>query len=138
MEEINEADLYTKFKKLQRHLEFLELQEEYIKDEQIDRGENANESELKQKQERVEVFIPRFDHALRDPDTDGRKQRRQENQPQIDAVDTEMQAYLEVRTIHPCPVDFGREACGTAQHRTDQSERRQEGDQRRPKRNCER
>ncbi|CAJ0846912.1 9694_t:CDS:2 [Entrophospora sp. SA101] len=34
LEEINEADLYTKLKKLQRHLEFLELQEEYIKDEQ--------------------------------------------------------------------------------------------------------
>src|SRR3954463_12023902 len=29
---------------------------EYVKDEQIDRGENANESELKQKQERVKVF----------------------------------------------------------------------------------
>ena len=33
-EEIAERDLYTKLKKLQRHLEFLELQEEYIKDEQ--------------------------------------------------------------------------------------------------------
>ncbi|KAI9179765.1 26S proteasome regulatory subunit 6B [Blastocladiella emersonii ATCC 22665] len=29
-----ESDLYTKLKKLERHLEFLELQEEYIKDEQ--------------------------------------------------------------------------------------------------------
>jgi len=27
-------DLYTKYKKLQRQLEFLEVQEEYIKDEQ--------------------------------------------------------------------------------------------------------
>jgi 26S proteasome regulatory subunit T3 len=27
-------DLYVKLKRLQRHLEFLELQEEYIKDEQ--------------------------------------------------------------------------------------------------------
>ncbi|KAI9593765.1 26S protease regulatory subunit 6B [Syncephalis fuscata] len=34
IEEINEDDLYIKLKKLQRHLEFLELQEEYIKDEQ--------------------------------------------------------------------------------------------------------
>jgi 26S proteasome regulatory subunit T3 len=32
--ELNEQDLYTKLKKLQRHLEFLALQEEYIKDEQ--------------------------------------------------------------------------------------------------------
>ncbi|OZJ05702.1 26S protease regulatory subunit 6B [Bifiguratus adelaidae] len=31
---LSEEDLYTKLKKLQRHLEFLELQEEYIKDEQ--------------------------------------------------------------------------------------------------------
>jgi 26S proteasome regulatory subunit T3 len=34
LEEINEEDLYKKYKRLQRHLEFLELQEEYIKDEQ--------------------------------------------------------------------------------------------------------
>lgn len=34
LEEIAENDLYTKLKKLERHLEFLELQEEYIKDEQ--------------------------------------------------------------------------------------------------------
>ncbi|CAG8709881.1 11879_t:CDS:2 [Funneliformis mosseae] len=34
LEELSEEDLYTKLKKLQRHLEFLELQEEYIKDEQ--------------------------------------------------------------------------------------------------------
>ncbi|KAG2179218.1 hypothetical protein INT43_002068 [Umbelopsis isabellina] len=34
LEELAEQDLYTKLKKLQRHLEFLELQEEYIKDEQ--------------------------------------------------------------------------------------------------------
>ncbi|KAI9146350.1 26S protease regulatory subunit 6B, partial [Paraphysoderma sedebokerense] len=34
LQELSEADLYTKLKKLQRHLEFLELQEEYIKDEQ--------------------------------------------------------------------------------------------------------
>ncbi|KAJ1560025.1 26S proteasome regulatory subunit 6B, partial [Nowakowskiella sp. JEL0078] len=33
-EDLLEHDLYTKLKKLQRHLEFLELQEEYIKDEQ--------------------------------------------------------------------------------------------------------
>ncbi|CAG8641332.1 8226_t:CDS:2 [Ambispora gerdemannii] len=32
--ELSDQDLYTKLKKLQRHLEFLELQEEYIKDEQ--------------------------------------------------------------------------------------------------------
>ncbi|KAJ3414874.1 26S proteasome regulatory subunit 6B [Chytridiales sp. JEL 0842] len=32
--ELTEQDLYTKLKKLQRHLEFLALQEEYIKDEQ--------------------------------------------------------------------------------------------------------
>ncbi|KAK9894153.1 26S proteasome subunit P45 [Cystobasidium minutum MCA 4210] len=31
---MNEEDLFIKHKKLQRHLEFLELQEEYIKDEQ--------------------------------------------------------------------------------------------------------
>lgn len=31
---LNEEDLFIKHKKLQRHLEFLELQEEYIKDEQ--------------------------------------------------------------------------------------------------------
>jgi len=34
LEELSEEDLYTKFKRLQRHLEFLQLQEEYIKDEQ--------------------------------------------------------------------------------------------------------
>lgn len=34
LEEIAEHDLYTKLKKLKKHLEFLELQEEYIKDEQ--------------------------------------------------------------------------------------------------------
>ncbi|CAM0135977.1 26S proteasome regulatory subunit 6B [Umbelopsis sp. WA50703] len=34
LEELAEQDLYTKLKKLQRHLEFLELQEDYIKDEQ--------------------------------------------------------------------------------------------------------
>ncbi|RIB10371.1 26S protease regulatory subunit 6B [Gigaspora rosea] len=34
LQELSEGDLYTKLKKLQRHLEFLELQEEYIKDEQ--------------------------------------------------------------------------------------------------------
>ncbi|KAJ3336362.1 26S proteasome regulatory subunit 6B [Gonapodya sp. JEL0774] len=33
-EELSEEDLYMKLKKLGRHLEFLELQEEYIKDEQ--------------------------------------------------------------------------------------------------------
>lgn len=33
LEELSEPDLYTKLKRLQRHLEFLELQEEYIKDE---------------------------------------------------------------------------------------------------------
>ncbi|KAI9221684.1 P-loop containing nucleoside triphosphate hydrolase protein [Blastocladiella britannica] len=32
--ELSESDLYTKLKKLERHLEFLALQEEYIKDEQ--------------------------------------------------------------------------------------------------------
>ncbi|KAG5456099.1 MAG: P-loop containing nucleoside triphosphate hydrolase protein, partial [Olpidium bornovanus] len=31
---VSQNDLYTKLKKLERHLEFLELQEEYIKDEQ--------------------------------------------------------------------------------------------------------
>eukprot|EP00158_Paraphelidium_tribonemae_P002636 Partr_v1_DN25528_c0_g1_i2_m20616 putative 26S protease regulatory subunit len=34
IEELAEADYYKKLKKLQRHLEFLQLQEEYIKDEQ--------------------------------------------------------------------------------------------------------
>ncbi|KAJ3081193.1 26S proteasome regulatory subunit 6B [Quaeritorhiza haematococci] len=34
VDELTEEDLYTRLKKLQRHLEFLELQEEYIKDEQ--------------------------------------------------------------------------------------------------------
>ncbi|ORX43867.1 26S protease regulatory subunit 6B [Hesseltinella vesiculosa] len=34
MEELSEEDYYVKLKKLQRDLEFLELQEEYIKDEQ--------------------------------------------------------------------------------------------------------
>ncbi|KAJ1506764.1 26s proteasome regulatory subunit 6B [Coelomomyces lativittatus] len=34
LKELAEHDLYTKLKKLERHLEFLELQEEYIKDEQ--------------------------------------------------------------------------------------------------------
>jgi len=34
LEDLSEGDLYSKLKKLQRHLEFLELQEEYIKDEQ--------------------------------------------------------------------------------------------------------
>ncbi|CAG8469256.1 9474_t:CDS:2 [Dentiscutata erythropus] len=34
LQDLSEGDLYTKLKKLQRHLEFLELQEEYIKDEQ--------------------------------------------------------------------------------------------------------
>ncbi|KAG2180777.1 hypothetical protein INT44_003784 [Umbelopsis vinacea] len=34
LEELADQDLYTKLKKLQRHLEFLELQEDYIKDEQ--------------------------------------------------------------------------------------------------------
>ncbi|CAB5313505.1 unnamed protein product [Rhizophagus irregularis] len=34
LEDLTEEDLYSKLKKLQRHLEFLELQEEYIKDEQ--------------------------------------------------------------------------------------------------------
>lgn len=34
LEEMAETDLYTKLKRLQRHLEFLQLQEEYIKDEQ--------------------------------------------------------------------------------------------------------
>ncbi|KAK9768042.1 26S proteasome regulatory subunit 6B [Basidiobolus ranarum] len=34
LDTLNEEDLYTKLKKLQRHLEFLEIQEEYIKDEQ--------------------------------------------------------------------------------------------------------
>uniref|UniRef100_A0A1D1Y9G7 26S proteasome regulatory subunit 6B homolog n=1 Tax=Anthurium amnicola TaxID=1678845 RepID=A0A1D1Y9G7_9ARAE len=34
LEDLSEEDLYSKLKKLQRHLEFLELQEEYIKDEQ--------------------------------------------------------------------------------------------------------
>ncbi|KAJ9072997.1 26S proteasome regulatory subunit 6B [Entomophthora muscae] len=33
-DELHESDLYTKVKNLQRHLEFIELQEEYIKDEQ--------------------------------------------------------------------------------------------------------
>jgi len=33
-DELHESDLYTKVKTLQRHLEFLELQEDYIKDEQ--------------------------------------------------------------------------------------------------------
>ncbi|KAJ1928140.1 26S proteasome regulatory subunit 6B [Tieghemiomyces parasiticus] len=34
LEEIKESDLYLRLKKLQRHVELLELQEEYIKDEQ--------------------------------------------------------------------------------------------------------
>ncbi|CAG8478629.1 12921_t:CDS:2 [Acaulospora morrowiae] len=34
LQDLSEADLYSKYKKHQRHLEFLELQEEYIKDEQ--------------------------------------------------------------------------------------------------------
>ncbi|CAG8439604.1 7901_t:CDS:2 [Acaulospora colombiana] len=34
LQDLNEADLYIKYKKHMRHLEFLELQEEYIKDEQ--------------------------------------------------------------------------------------------------------
>ncbi|KAI7907956.1 26S protease regulatory subunit 6B [Cokeromyces recurvatus] len=34
LEELSEKDLYVKLKKLQRDLEFIELQEEYIKDEQ--------------------------------------------------------------------------------------------------------
>ncbi|KAI8068335.1 26S protease regulatory subunit 6B [Gongronella butleri] len=34
LDELSEEDLYVKLKKLQRDLEFLELQEEYIKDEQ--------------------------------------------------------------------------------------------------------
>ncbi|KAJ3146513.1 26S proteasome regulatory subunit 6B [Geranomyces variabilis] len=34
VEDLSEQDLYTKLKKLERHLEFLSLQEEYIKDEQ--------------------------------------------------------------------------------------------------------
>jgi 26S proteasome regulatory subunit T3 len=34
IKELNESDFYLKYKNLQRHLEFLELQEDYIKDEQ--------------------------------------------------------------------------------------------------------
>jgi 26S proteasome regulatory subunit T3 len=33
--ELQEEDLYTKYKKLERHLELLEIQESYIKDEQL-------------------------------------------------------------------------------------------------------
>lgn len=34
LDELSEEDLYIKLKKLQRHLEFLQVQEDYIKDEQ--------------------------------------------------------------------------------------------------------
>ena len=34
LEELQEEDLYIKYKKLTRHLEMLEIQEGYIKDEQ--------------------------------------------------------------------------------------------------------
>jgi len=33
-QELQEEDLYIKYKKLSRHLELLEIQESYIKDEQ--------------------------------------------------------------------------------------------------------
>ncbi|KAL0085826.1 26S protease regulatory subunit 6B [Phycomyces blakesleeanus] len=48
LEELSEEDLYTKLKKLQRNVEFLELQEEYIKDEQ-----NNLKRELIRSQEEV-------------------------------------------------------------------------------------
>ena len=35
LQEIQQDDLYTKYKKLSRHLEMLEIQESYIKDEQL-------------------------------------------------------------------------------------------------------
>ncbi|KAI9006597.1 26S protease regulatory subunit 6B [Phycomyces nitens] len=48
LEDLTEEDLYTKLKKLQRNVEFLELQEEYIKDEQ-----NNLKRELIRSQEEV-------------------------------------------------------------------------------------
>src|SRR4051812_48590062 len=38
-----------------------------VEDEQINGGEDTDQAELEQEQERVEVLVPRLDHALRDP-----------------------------------------------------------------------
>ncbi len=58
MEELTETDLYKKLKRLQRHLEFLALQEEYIKDEQknLKRELLRAQEEVKRNMNTVDCF----------------------------------------------------------------------------------
>ncbi|KAJ3199021.1 26S proteasome regulatory subunit 6B, partial [Entophlyctis luteolus] len=58
-------DLYTKLKKLQRHLEFLSLQEEYIKDEQKNlRRELLRAQEEVKRIQSVPLVIGQFLEAI--------------------------------------------------------------------------
>jgi 26S proteasome regulatory subunit T3 len=58
LEELTETDLYKKLKRLQRHLEFLALQEEYIKDEQknLKRELLRAQEEVKRNMNTVDCF----------------------------------------------------------------------------------
>ncbi|KAL1923499.1 uncharacterized protein VTP21DRAFT_8479 [Calcarisporiella thermophila] len=65
LEDLSEEDLYVKLKKLQRHLEFLELQEEYIKDEQKNlRGELVRAQEEVRRIQSVPLVIGQFLEAI--------------------------------------------------------------------------
>ena len=46
-----------------------------------------------------------FDETLRDPDSDGQQQRRENHKPQVDAVHAEVKAYLGAGRIDPHAID---------------------------------
>jgi 26S proteasome regulatory subunit T3 len=65
MRELEEEDLYTRFKKLNRHLELLEIQESYIKDEQANlKRELVRAAEEVKRIQSVPLVIGQFLEAI--------------------------------------------------------------------------
>ena len=68
---------------------------EHVEQEEIPRGEHADETEFQQQEEGEKLFGAVLDVTPRDQDRDGSQERRQNDQPEAQTVDADM------------PVDLG-------------------------------
>jgi hypothetical protein len=101
---------------------------EDVVEEEVERGEDADQAELEQKQIGVELFLPVNDGPLRDVGGDRDKEGRQDDKPEACAVDADVEA--DSGGIDPGRVRDPGHAAGALHGGADEEQRDGEDEQR--------
>ena len=95
---------------------------EEIEQEQVERGENANQSRFQNQQQDKEFFDPLMNRSPRNQHAQWREERIQHHQPDGNSVNAHV--VMNVRRRHPDFVDFKLERAGLTMEMHRQMQRR--------------